>query len=259
VEEMKMRTKLPLPITLVILAFFVFVPMLSALEFSLKTSVKSRHSFENYLWAFRQPEFLHYIVRSGWLSALTVVISLVLLVPLITWLHISNSKIRPIVDALSLMPLIIPVVAFAIGAQVSMPMFVQDTVLEIPFLYAMIALPYTYRSLDIGMSAYPIKILTEAARSTGADWVSTIRFVVLPVIRASVLAATALCFALSLGEFTLTSLLHWDTFPTWINDISQGNVIGAIALSMLSLVIPFLALAAFSIFMPEKNTTRSVD
>ena len=255
----RLNLRWQLPFTLILLAFFVFVPMLSALEFSMKTSISSQHSFENYLWAFRQPEFAHYIFRSGWISAVTVVISLLLLVPLIAWLHITDSKLRPVIDALSLMPLIIPVVAFAIGAQVSMPMFVQDTVFEIPFLYAMIALPYTYRSLDIGMSAFPIKVLTEAARSSGANWLSTIRFVVGPVIRSSILAATALCFALSLGEFTLTSLLHWDTFPTWINDISQGNVIGAIALSMLSLVIPFLALAAFSIFMPEKNTTRRVD
>lgn len=253
-----MKKSLPLNITLILLGSFVFIPMLSAIEFSLKTSVKSQHSFENYLWAFKQPEFLHYLIRSGWLSALSVLISLVLLVPLVTWLHISESNLRPVIDSLSLMPLIIPVVAFAIGAQVSMPMFIQDTVLEMPFLYAMTAVPYTYRSLDIGISSYPIRTLTEAARSTGANWISTLRFVIVPVIRSSVLAATALCFALSLGEFTLTSLLHWDTFPTWINDVSQGNVIGAIALSMLSLVIPFLALALFALLMPEKNQRKAV-
>ena len=47
--------------------------------------------------------------------------------------------------------------------------------------------------------------------------------------------AIFLAIALSLGEFTLAVLLHWDTFPTWINNVSQDNVLGAISLSVFAL------------------------
>ena len=61
-------------------------------------------------------------------------------------------------------------------------------------------------------------------------------FVIVPTIRSAVNGAIFLAIALSLGEFTLAVLLHWDTFPTWIANISQGHVLWAVSLSVMSLV-----------------------
>jgi len=61
-------------------------------------------------------------------------------------------------------------------------------------------------------------------------------------------------FALCIGEFTLTSLLHWDTFPTWINDVSQDSVLQAITLSVISLILPIFVIAGFAVsFKKEKR------
>jgi putative spermidine/putrescine transport system permease protein len=168
-------------------------------------------------------------------------------------LHLSKSKLRPLIDGLSLLPLVIPVVAFAVGAQISFPEFVQNTVLELPFLYFVLALPYAYRALDIGLNSIPLKTITEAARSAGANWIRTIISVIIPVIRGAVMATVALTFALSIGEYTLTVLLHWDTFPTWVTYVAQENILGAIAISMMSLVIPFVLLSAITLFTPDRS------
>jgi putative spermidine/putrescine transport system permease protein len=252
-KVMKRKIDLPLTVTLSILAFFVFIPMLSAFEFSVRTPATGGYGWDQYLWAFREEEFVYYIMRSGWLAALTVLITLIILVPTMTWLHLSKSKIRPLIDGISLLPLVIPVVAFAVGAQISFPEFVQDTVLELPFLYFVLALPYAYRTLDIGLNSIPLKTLTEAARSAGANWWRTIGTVIIPVIRGAVLGTIAITFALSLGEYTLTVLLHWDTFPTWVTFVAQENILGAIAISMMSLVIPFLVLTAVTLVAPERS------
>ena len=250
---MRKRLDLPLLITLVILAFFVFVPMISAFEYSIRTPLEGGYGLKHYKWAVTEEDFLYYILRSGWLSAVTVVITLVILVPTVTWLHLSKSKLRPLIDGLSLLPLVIPVVAFAVGAQISFPEFVQNTVLELPFLYFVLALPYAYRALDIGLNSIPLKTITEAARSAGANWVRTIISVIIPVIRGAVMATVALTFALSIGEYTLTVLLHWDTFPTWVTYVAQENILGAIAISMMSLVIPFVLLSAITLFTPDRS------
>jgi putative spermidine/putrescine transport system permease protein len=250
---MRKRIDLPLLITLVILAFFVFVPMISAFEYSIRTPLEGGYGLKHYKWAVAEEDFLYYILRSGWLSAVTVVITLVILVPTVTWLHLSKSKLRPLIDGLSLLPLVIPVVAFAVGAQISFPEFVQNTVLELPFLYFVLALPYAYRALDIGLNSIPLKTITEAARSAGANWVRTIISVIIPVIRGAVMATVALTFALSIGEYTLTVLLHWDTFPTWVTYVAQENILGAIAISMMSLVIPFVLLSAITLFTPDRS------
>jgi len=251
-KAMKLRQQFPLVITLLLLTLFVFIPMISAFEYSIRTPLEGGYGWTHYLWAIREEEFFHYIFRSGWLAGVTVLITLIILVPTMTWLHVSKSPVRPVIDGISLLPLVIPVVAFAVGAQISFPEFVQNTVFELPFLYFVLSLPYAYRSLDIGLNSIPLKTITEAARSSGANWIKTISTVIIPVIRSSVMATIALTFALSIGEYTLTVLLHWDTFPTWVTYVAQDNILGAIAISMMSLIIPFLILTTITLFIPER-------
>ncbi len=252
-KAMKLRQQFPLAITLLLLTIFVFIPMISAFEYSIRTPLEGGYGWTHYLWAIREEEFFHYIFRSGWLAGVTVLITLIILVPTMTWLHVSKSPVRPVIDGISLLPLVIPVVAFAVGAQISFPEFVQNTVFELPFLYFVLSLPYAYRSLDIGLNSIPLKTITEAARSSGANWIKTISTVIIPVIRSSVMATIALTFALSIGEYTLTVLLHWDTFPTWVTYVAQDNILGAIAISMMSLIIPFLILTTITLFIPERS------
>jgi len=252
-KVMKLRQQFPLVITLLLLTLFVFIPMISAFEYSIRTPLEGGYGWTHYLWAIREEEFFHYIFRSGWLAGVTVLITLIILVPTMTWLHVSKSPVRPVIDGISLLPLVIPVVAFAVGAQISFPEFVQNTVFELPFLYFVLSLPYAYRSLDIGLNSIPLKTITEAARSSGANWIKTISTVIIPVIRSSVMATIALTFALSIGEYTLTVLLHWDTFPTWVTYVAQDNILGAIAISMMSLIIPFLILTTITLFIPERS------
>mgnify|MGYP003345129827 CR=1 FL=1 len=252
-KALKLRQQSPLVFTLLLLTLFFFIPMISAFEYSIRTPLKGSYGFTHYLWAIREEEFFHYIFRSGWLAGLTVLITLFILVPTMTWLHVSKSPVRPLIDGISLLPLVIPVVAFAVGAQISFPEFVQNTVLELPFLYFVLSLPYAYRSLDIGLNSIPLKTISEAARSSGASWIKTITTVIVPVIRSSVMATIALTFALSIGEYTLTVLLHWDTFPTWVTYIAQDNILGAVAISMMSLIIPFLVLTIITLFIPDRS------
>ena len=81
--------------------------------------------------------------------------------------------------------------------------------------------------------------------------------VILPVIRSAVTATIALTFALSIGEFTMTVLLHWDTFPTWVTYVAQDNLLGAIAISMIALLVPFVLISLVALLTPEKEIKES--
>jgi putative spermidine/putrescine transport system permease protein len=117
-----------------------------------------------------------------------------------------------------------------------MPKIIQNTQYELVFFFVIIALPFTYRTLDTSLSSIDLKTLVEASRSLGAPWLTTIVRVIVPSIKSGITGALFLSFALSLGEFTITSLLHWDTFPTWTVVAAQQNILGAIALSVFSFV-----------------------
>ena len=85
----------------------------------------------------------------------------------------------------------------------------------------------------------------------------TLFFVVVPTIRSAVNGAIFLAIALSLGEFTLAVLLHWDTFPTWIANVSQGHILNAIALSVLSLVGAWVVVLFFAIAPKSLRSSKS--
>jgi putative spermidine/putrescine transport system permease protein len=241
---------------LLVAAFFLFLPLIGATEFSLRDGGPDKHSFISYKWIFEQSGFKENLGITFQVTALAVILNLLIMVPTVTWLHIGGQRYRRLVEVVTILPLIIPVVALATGAQTALPSFFHNTVLELSFMYVVIAMPYSYRALDIGMSGKPLNTYVAAARNLGASWYKVLVSVITPSIWPSVLAALFLTVALSLGEFTLAQLLHWSTFPTWVSNVSQENILGATALSVGSLFFAWLLLFSFT-FFGSKTTDRS--
>jgi len=217
------------------LIFFV-LPVASAIEFSLRGYGNKGHTMANYSWIFQQDDFFKNITTSLRLAAVAAVLTLLTVVPAVVFLHLEGQKFKRFFEFLAILPLVVPVVSLAIGAQKAMPLFVQNSEYELAFFYVVIAIPYTFQSLNVGLASIPLKTLVEASRSLGASFTRTVLSVIIPAIRGSINSALFLAITLSFGEFTLTSLLHWETFPVWITRVAQGNVLGSIALSMFSLI-----------------------
>ena len=96
----------------------------------------------------------------------------------------------------------------------------------------------------------------EAARGLGASRIRTVLTVIVPAIKGGISGSFFLCFALSIGEFTITSLLHWETFPTWTVVVSQQNILGAIALSVFSFIFAILLLIFIGLLSESKLLSR---
>ena len=236
------------------LALLIFLfPLYSATIFSFRGTGGKGLSLINYQWLFQQEGFLPSLLTSLKLALLSGILNLALMVPTMVYLNLRGQRFKPLVDFICILPLIIPVVSLAIGAQVAMPEILQNSEYELVFFFVIIALPYTYRALDTSIQTVPLKTLVEASRSLGASWVSTIFRVIVPAIRSGIYGALFLCFALAVGEYTITSLLHWETFPTWTVVISQQNILGAIAISVFSFIAASVLLASISIFSTNKR------
>jgi putative spermidine/putrescine transport system permease protein len=240
-------------IVLLISGIFIFFPLYAATEFSLRNGATHTHGFAAYQWIFQQSGFFENLGITARITLVALILNLVVMVPTVTWLHLSGQRYKRLIEVVTILPLIIPVVALATGAQLAMPEFMQNSEYELSFFYVVIAMPYTYRALDIGLSGHPLATITNAARNLGASWFKTLTSVVIPTIRPSILAALFLMVALSLGEFTLAQLLHWSTFPVWVTNVSQQNVVGATALGMGSLFFAWILLFGFS-FIGGRNS-----
>jgi putative spermidine/putrescine transport system permease protein len=240
---------------LIITAIFIFFPLYAAAEFSMRNGAEKTHGLAAYRWIFEQAGFTENLAITARITVLAVVLNLIIMVPTVTWLHLSGQRYKRLVEILTILPLIIPVVALATGAQLALPSLLENTVYELSFMYVVIAMPYTYRALDIGLSGHPLATLTNAARNLGASWIRVLTNVIVPTIRPSIFAALFLMVALSLGEFTLAQLLHWTTFPVWVTNVSQQNIIGATALAIGSLFFTWLLLFGFTFFGGKNSNT----
>jgi putative spermidine/putrescine transport system permease protein len=124
-------------------------------------------------------------------------------------------------------------------------------------VYVVLAMPFAYRALDAGVRGADLRTLTEAGRSLGASWPRVLFSVVLPVLRTSVLNASFLTLALVLGEFTIASILGFETFPTWIVKISGDEPQLSVSVSVLSLLVTWGLLLLISALDRRRGTKET--
>ena len=248
-------------VVLVVLGAYFVVPLLAMLDFSTKGKGGSR-SLASWRAIGADSELLHAIAVSLELAVLTAVLMLVLLVPTMTWVHLRLPRVKRLIEALCLLPLVIPAIVLVVGIASLyswVTYFFGDSPLTLTFVYVVLVLPYAYRAVESGLTAVDLKTLSEAARSLGASWTTVMLRVVLPNIRSAVLSAGLLAVALVLGEYTIASLLNFTTLQVDIALIGKRDASLSIAVSLASLVLAFVLLLAVSLVAGRRGRARAGD
>ena len=191
---------------------------------------------------FKQSGFYPAIGLSLRLAVITTIITLVLMVPTIVYVHLRLPQIRRSMEGITILPIVIPPIVLIIGVLKVAPGFLLSTPYLLALVYVILAMPFAYRSLDAGLRAFDLKTMVEASNSLGAGWPTTLWRVVLPNIRTAMLSATVLTVALVLGEFTMASLALYVTFPVWIVQFEQNSGPVSVAASLLALFVTWLLL-----------------
>lgn len=193
------------------------------------------------------------------LAAATIALVLLLVVPALLAVRLGVPRLRPVVEVVCSLPLVVPAVALTAGISTVLkwapdhlartPFFATFVALQNPafpvvlvLAYTVMALPFVHRALDAGLSTIDVRTLVEAARNCGAGWPQAVLRVVLPNLRAPLLAASFLTFALVLGEFTVAQLLGFQPFAVWIAGIAGADAQLSVAVSVLSLLLTWLLL-----------------
>lgn len=224
-------------------AVYLLLPLYSTLQFSLQTGAH-RYGLSWYSYILGQPGFRQTFLLSLRLAIETVVISLVLMVPTVYLVHAWLPRMRPLMEFICTLPFVVPPIALAvgmIGLFQGTPWLISSTQI-LSFAYVIQALPFTYRSLDAGMLSVDIKTLNDAAQSVGASWRQTLWSVILPNLRSAILASAFLTIAIVLGEYTISSLLLFNTFAVYIQQIGTSQAYAAAALAILSFFLTWISM-----------------
>ena len=244
----------------VVVGGYLLLPLLAMLEFSTRGAGWSR-SLAAWRNLFSNPFLWHAILLSLELAALTVGGMLLLLAPTMVWVQLRVPKMRRIVEFISLLPLTIPAIVIVVGlAKVYKDLgpIIGTSPLVLAFIYIVLVLPYAYRAIDASLRAIDVETLAEAARGLGASWPQVFFRVVAPNIRQGLLSAAVLSIALVLGEFTISSLLAYDTLQVIVNEIGLTNAAVSVAVSLAALIFGIILLFVVSSIGSRKRHEKKV-
>lgn len=229
----------------IIVGGYLLLPLLAMLEFSTRGAGWSRNfAAWKDIWT-TDPLLPGAIELSLELAALTVVGMLFLLAPTMVWVQLRAPKMRRVVEFISLLPLTIPAIVIVVGLA---PVYrhlsplIGQSPLVLAFIYLVLVLPYAYRSIDASLRSIDVETLAEAARGLGASWPQVFFRIVVPNIRQGLLSAAVLSIALVLGEFTISSLLAYDTLQVEVNQVGLTNAAVSIAVALAALIFGFVLL-----------------
>lgn len=191
------------------------------------------------------------------LALVTIVITLALMIPTAIYVHLRLPRVQRLFEGITLLPIVIPPVVLIVGVLQVAPGSLKGTPYLLALVYAVLAMPFAYRSLDSGLRALSLTTLVEASTSLGGGWFTTLFRVLLPNLRSAVLSATILTIALVLGEYTMASLDQYETFPVWMVVFSQDDAHVSVAVSLLSLVVVWLLLLGISLIDRRRGRTTA--
>jgi iron(III) transport system permease protein len=168
----------------------------------------------------------------------------------VSWVIVrTRGLIRPWLDQLSMFPLAMPSMVLALGllwAYVGLKVIpIYGTIWILLLAYVTHYLPFGVRAA-VGALQQVHAELEDAARMTGASWSKTLRWIVLPLTRPTLIATWTLLFILAMQEVSSSILLYTSrttvlsvaVFDLW----EAGNVNALAALSVTQLAITFAAL-----------------
>jgi putative spermidine/putrescine transport system permease protein len=240
---------------LVIVFGYLVLPLFAMLEFSSRGDYGARN-LQNFAKILDYPDLVGGITTSLEIAVLTVLGMLVLLVPTMVWTVVRVPRMRRVVEFLCLLPLAIPAIVIVVGIA---PIYrwmgqnlgaVGASPLTLTFINIILVLPFAYRAIDSGIRTVDVATLADASRSLGAGWPRTIVGVIVPNIRGGILSASVLAVALVLGEYTISSLLSFNTLQVVIFLVGARDPFVAVAVALAALVFAFILLYVITRFAP---------
>ncbi|WP_043993970.1 ABC transporter permease [Leifsonia xyli] len=202
------------------------------------------------------------IVNSLAIAAITVGLVLLILLPTIILVELRYPAARRAIEFVCLLPLTVPTVVLVVGF---VPVYrvvagaFGSVAWTLSFAIGVIVLPYAYRPIQTAIAALDVVVLSEAARSLGANGLQVVVRILLPTLRRGILSACFLTIAVVLGEFTIASFLNQTTFQTALFLLQQTDPYVAAIFALFALALAFallLAIGRLGSFRPTRRAAR---
>ena len=235
-------------------ATYFVVPLVATFEFSLRIR-RGEYTFDAYRNVFADERFQATFTYTTLIALATIVVGALLVVPTAYWVRLRLPRLRPVVEFITLLPLVIPAIIIVFGylrmyntsSLIPFTANARATDLLLIFSYVTLGLPYMYRAVDTGLRSIDIRTLTEAAQSLGAGWPTILLKIILPNVRSAVLSGAFLTFAIVIGEFTMAALLNRPAFGPYMQLIGANRAYEPSALAIIAFFVTWACMGLLQI------------
>ena len=242
---------------------YFFLPLVGMLEFSLKMR-RGEYSLDAYRSVMGDPQFQATFGYSVLMACLTIVFGVLVVVPTVFWVRLKLPRLRPFMEFITLLPLVIPPIVIVFGYirlfNTSSWLPLTGSALGTDFLlmcgYAVLALPYMYRAVDTGLAAIDLRTLTEAAQSLGAGWITVLARVILPNVLVAVLSGAFLTFAIVIGEYVFAALLDRPAFGPYLVWAGGNKAYEPAALAVMTFALTWACMMLIQLATKFSKHTR---
>jgi len=247
----------------IIALLYFFVPLYGTLDFSLRMQ-RGHLSLMAYKVVLSDPQFLDSFRYSATMGLITIVVSACIFLPTIYWMYLKAPQARPLVEIITILPFIIPVIVFTFGLirtfsgppfQLTATPFKTDILITVG--YVIVSMPYMYRAIDVGMRSIDVRGLTEAAQSLGSSWFQILTKVIFPNLRVAVLNGALICFATVIGELILGDFLVRPALGPYMVQVGRDSAYQPAAMAMLSWGLTWVCLGVIQLF-GRGNTSQEI-
>jgi len=236
---------------LVVMGLVFAVPIAAMVAFSLRSADGTGHDLGHWL-ALADPEngrayrnLVEGVTNSLVLAVVTAALVLVMLVPAMVLVHLRYPRLSRVLEFVCLVPITVPAIVLVVGLAPVYSVVARllgSGAWTLALAYGVTVLPYAYRAVQSDLAATDLRTLTEASRTLGSSWLSTLVLVVVPSLRRGLLAAAFITVAVVLGEYTISSLLNRVTLQTSLVQISRSDPFAAVVVALLALAFAFVLL-----------------
>jgi len=242
---------------------YFLLPLVGTIEFSLRAR-RGVYSFDAYRSVLEDSQFQQTLAYSVILSIATVILGVLIVAPTAFWVRLKMPRLRPVVEFITLLPLVIPPIIIVFGY---IRLFNTSSILPLTgsargtdFLlaagYATLALPYMYRAIDTGLRAIDVRTLTEAAQSLGAGWVTVLARVILPNIAVAILSGAFLTFAIVIGEYVIAALLNRPAFGPYMVWMGSNRAYEPAALAVIAFSMTWASMGVIQFLARRTRFTK---
>jgi len=243
---------------------FFFLPLIGTFEFSLRAR-RGVYSLDAYRNVLGDAQFRDTFTYSVAMALVTIVFGVLIVTPTAFWVRLKLPKLRPAIEFITLLPLVIPPIVIVFGyirqyntaSLLPLTGSATGTNILLMFGYTVLALPYMYRAVDTGLRTIDVRTLTEAAQSLGAGWFTILSRLILPNVLVAVLSGAFLTFAIVIGEYVFAALLNRPAFGPYMVWMGGNRAYEPAALAVIAFTITWACMGLIQLATRFSKHTRA--